>query len=354
MKKISLAGLAVLFITCLTINHCLACTTFCLISKHNILFGRNYDFSVGDGLIFINKRGVAKEATVQEGPNPVKWVSKFGSVTFNQFGRENPTGGMNEMGMVVEEMWLDETEYPKADSRPTIDTQQWIQYLLDTSATTAEAIKNAESVRILSEVKVHYLISDQTGRTAAIEFVKGKMVVHTGQTLTARALANDTYEKSIAYKRVKARQEVSGDGSLNFFVRAARKAEAFAKQSRSSQEALSYAFAVLNNVSSSITQWSIVYDITRRRIYFRTSHSPQIKSIETKAFDYSCSTAVTMLDIDTKESGDVTGRFVNYARQANRDLIERSFAGTDFLASVSGTDRDSIASYPEVFTCTAP
>src|SRR6185503_11458637 len=144
MKKISLAGLAVLFITCLTINHCLACTTFCLISKHNILFGRNYDFSVGDGLIFINKRGVAKEATMQEGPNPVKWVSKFGSVTFNQFGRENPTGGMNEMGMVVEEMWLDETEYPKADSRPTIDTQQWIQYLLDTSATTAEAIKNAE------------------------------------------------------------------------------------------------------------------------------------------------------------------------------------------------------------------
>ena len=33
---------------------------------------------------------------------PASWVSKYGSVTFNQYGRELPTGGMNEAGLVVE------------------------------------------------------------------------------------------------------------------------------------------------------------------------------------------------------------------------------------------------------------
>ena len=85
-----------------------------------------------------------KIATDGGSRNAAKWIAKYGSVTFNQFGRENPTGGMNEMGLVVEQMWLDETEYPKDDARPTLGTQEWMEYLLDTSATTAEAVKNAE------------------------------------------------------------------------------------------------------------------------------------------------------------------------------------------------------------------
>jgi choloylglycine hydrolase len=96
-----------------------------------VLFGRNYDFPIGDALIFVNKTGVAKTATDGDSRNPAKWVSKYGSVTLNQFGRENPTGGMNEMGLVVEQMWLDETEYPKDDTRPTLGTQEWMQYLLE-------------------------------------------------------------------------------------------------------------------------------------------------------------------------------------------------------------------------------
>jgi len=70
-------------------------------SKGRVLFGRNYDWNFGDGLIFVNKRGVAKTSSGSESPNPAKWISRYGSVTFNQYGRENPTGGMNEAGLVV-------------------------------------------------------------------------------------------------------------------------------------------------------------------------------------------------------------------------------------------------------------
>ena len=102
------------------------------------------------------------------------------------------------------------------------------------------------------------------------------------------------------------------------------------------------------------TQWSIVYDQKRGRVYFRTLQSPEIKSIDTKAFDYSCGTAVKMLDINVKGPGDVTAQFIDYTRRANRDLIDRSFKGTDFLKDVPAQERFDFAAYPETFKCTAP
>ncbi|HMG72217.1 MAG TPA: linear amide C-N hydrolase [Pyrinomonadaceae bacterium] len=351
MKKFACSAFA---LVCLFLNQAFACTTFCLRGKSEVLFGRNYDWSIGDALIFVNKRGVVKTATIGDSPNSAKWVSKYGSVTFNQYGRENPTGGMNEMGVVVEEMWLDETEYPKDDSRPTVGTQEWIQYLLDNSATTAEAVKNAEGVRIVTDVKVHYLISDKAGNTAALEFVAGKMVVHAGDQLTVPALTNDTYEKSVNYKRTSPVAKATSAGSLDRFVRAAHQTESFAKQPRSEQEAVNYAFEILSNVAQQdYTQWSIVYDQRRGKIYFRTLQSPQIKSIDTKAFDYSCGTTVKMFDINAKDSGDVTAKFTDYTRKANRDLIERSFNGTDVLKTLSAIERFYVASYPEAFKCSA-
>jgi choloylglycine hydrolase len=67
--------------------------------------------------------------------------------------------------------------------------------LLDTSATTTEALKNAAGVRIIDFVKVHYLVSDKAGNSASVEFLKGKMVVHTGDQLAVPTLTNNTYEE---------------------------------------------------------------------------------------------------------------------------------------------------------------
>ena len=353
MKKRLLAILSILFLLCLTVSQSLACTTFCLRGKGEVLFGRNYDFRIGDALIFVNKRGVAKTATVVDSPNPAKWVSRYGSVTFNQYGRENPTGGMNEAGLVVEQMWLDETEYPKNDSRPTVGTQEWIQYLLDNSATTVDAVKNAQGVRIISEVKVHYLVSDKAGNTASVEFLNGKMVVHAGDQLPVPTLTNDTYEKSINFRRTSPIEKATSSDSLDRFARAAQKTESFAKQPRSAQEAINYAFEILSDVAQKefYTQWSIVYDQKRGRVYFRTLQSQQIKLIDTKAFDYSCRTPVKMFDMNAKEVGDVTAKFTDYTRSANRALIERTFNELDFLKDLPKAVRDLVASYPESFLC---
>lgn len=70
------------------------CTTFLLKdAKGNLYFGRNYDFPVGEGLIQINERNVLKQAMVMPSDNPYSWVSLYGSITFNQVGKEFPYGG---------------------------------------------------------------------------------------------------------------------------------------------------------------------------------------------------------------------------------------------------------------------
>ncbi len=104
-----------------------------------------------EGLVFINKRGVLKTANAagrDDFKRPAKWISKYGSISFNQHGRELPLGGMNEAGLVVESLVLKETNYPAPDSRPSISILQWVQYQLDTNSTIQEVIESSSQLRI--------------------------------------------------------------------------------------------------------------------------------------------------------------------------------------------------------------
>ncbi len=325
-------------------NGVFACTTFCLKNKGEVLFGKNYDWMIGDGIVFVNRRGVSKWSTLESEKHVARWTSKYGSVTFNQYGWESPSGGMNEAGLVIELMWLDDTKYPKPDARPAIDVLEWIQFNLDTAATTAEVIANAETVRIASRINLHYLVNDQKGNAATIEFLDGKLVAHTGEKLAVPTLANDTYERSLTYSRSASIDHAKGEGSLDRFTRASIKTKEFSGQSKSEKDAVDYAFGILADVAQkNSTQWSIVYDQKRGRIYFRTRRSPAVKYVDSTAFDYSCAAPVRMFDINSDAEGNVSHRFREMTRQANRDLIERAFNGTDFLRNVPSAAKDQIA-----------
>src|SRR5688500_3491130 len=202
MRSIASYLFAVVFIAGLITSEALACTTFCLKNKGEVLFGKNYDWMIGDGAAFVNRRGVSKWSGLENEKNPAKWTSRYGSVTFNQYGWESPSGGMNEAGLVIELMWLDDTKYPAADLRPAIDVLEWIQFNLDTAATTSEVIANAEKVRIASRINLNDLVNDKQGNAATIEVLNGKLVAHTCEKLPVPPLANDTYERSLNYTRM--------------------------------------------------------------------------------------------------------------------------------------------------------
>ena len=84
-----------------------ACTTFCMDVSGRVVFGANYDWDTGVGLAMVNKRSVAKMALTGR---PARWTSRFASITFNQYGRDFPTGGMNEAGLVIALMALSHGE----------------------------------------------------------------------------------------------------------------------------------------------------------------------------------------------------------------------------------------------------
>ena len=127
------------------------------------------------------------------------WTAKFGSVTFNQFGRDYPMGGMNQAGLVVELMWLEETEYPAGDARLPLGVLEWIQYQLDTASTIDDVLASDEKVRISGGAPLHYLVADGGGRAATVEFLHGKLVAHTDDSLPVSVLTNSTYKDSLGY-----------------------------------------------------------------------------------------------------------------------------------------------------------
>lgn len=91
-----------------------ACTSFILKNGHQVVVGRNYDYKSSLGVIMINSRNVIKTAIPFPGENSVEWISKYGSITFNALGREQPNEGMNEVGLVVTGLSVDDApKYPE-------------------------------------------------------------------------------------------------------------------------------------------------------------------------------------------------------------------------------------------------
>lgn len=329
----------------------LSCTTICLLDKEKAVVAYNYDFYPPEGLVLVNKRGTRKVSSIRT--QGATWAATYGSVTFNQFGRDNPMTGLNEKGLMVSQMWLDETRYSPADARPVIGILEWIQYNLDRHASVAEVLANAETVRPMSRAAtIHYLVTDATGDTAAVEFLDGKLVVHRGAAMPVRALANSTYADSVAaFERAKGKGEMpTTTSSLDRFVRAAMLAGG------GNADPIGRGFEILAAVAQPyFTRWSIVYNLSAGEVYFRTDGNRAIRRFALAGFDFSCGTPVKMLDVGAGDAGDVGAAFVDYSVAANRALIESSFTKTPFLREVPAASRDAFASHPgATSSCAAP
>jgi len=180
-----------------------ACTSFCFVTPNGPVFGSNLDlFIPGDGLVFINQRGITKKGLNTTGEK-AKWVSKYGSVTFNLAGREFAYGGMNEAGLVVGGMELRASELPEPDDRPPLTIGTWVQYVLDNCRSVQEVILVDALVRIEDQAPPsHFLIADAEGNCVAIEWLNGRLVYYTGENLPVKAMSNMRYARAFeAFER---------------------------------------------------------------------------------------------------------------------------------------------------------
>ncbi|MBC6951783.1 linear amide C-N hydrolase, partial [candidate division KSB1 bacterium] len=187
---------------------------------------------------------------------------------------------------------------------------------------------------------------------ASVEFLNGKLVTHSGEQMPMKALANSTYEESLAYaKRFESNATLpTSMSSLDRFVRAGVMAKNY--KPSAGKSAIDYSFDILRNVAQGAhTQWSIVYDVRNLAVHFFTSKAPRLRRVSLRSFDFNCASPVKNLDVNADLGGEVAAKFSDYTHAANRKLVFDSFQNSPFTKQVPESALEEIAKQPERSAC---
>ncbi len=358
------AGVLLIAIALVTPATSPACTSFALGAGGSPVVGANFDWTVSDGLIVVNKKGFQKTAMSDPAKklNPVSWTSQYGSVSFNMYGIDWPWAGMNEAGLVITSMALEETRYPVPDERPSIHLGQWIQYQLDNFSTVYEVMANAEKIRIRPRVRgfgIHYLACDPLGNCAVVEFIDGRLVTYTQEALPIAALANDPYARSLDnlsnFIGFGGQKEIPDDNTS--YCRFARTAAMLKRHEGDDKEtAVHSAFDILEQASykshpRTETQWSMVFDVAAKSILFKTHLNPVIRRIDMTALDYACPELPETLDIHTPFVSINKNDLWKYNPEMNRRRFHSVIAENPMNRKTHQKRLERISHYPESFVC---
>jgi len=287
--------------------------------------------------LWILPRGIVR--TGEAGPNSMKWTAKYGSVVASGYDIST-TDGVNEAGLNANLLWLVESEYPKFDNtKPGLAISTWAQYVLDNFATVAEAVTALEkepftvvTANVPGEQRLatlHLSLSDSTGDSAIVEYVKGKQVIHHGrqyQVMTNSPIFDEQLALNAYWKQVGGTVFLPGTNrAADRFARASFYVNAIPKDENPNR-ALASVFSVIRNVSVpyglttpdqpniSSTRWRVIVDHARKLYFFESALTPNTFWVDLKAIDFSAETGrVKKLDLgenqDHTYSGNVNADF---------------------------------------------
>lgn len=301
-------------------------------------------------MLVTNKRNVEKMGLIST-PGYMKysaqWKSQFGSVTFNQFGRELPSGGMNEKGLVIELMWLLGTTKGEDKIRPlpSVNELQWIQYQLDRFETTAQVIGHLDQLQVIATAStLHYHICDRSDDCAIVEMVDGLPVLHHGAGFPDRILTNTPYTLTRSDRLppdLSAEDKTQWEESYRRF----HILKDYLPSRELSGDPVPFAFRGLDLVKANVpwygkilfffsgevpgTQWQIVYNTEKKEIHFRTKRNPAIRLVKLDRFSFSCSSPVQVMDLNKGDGGDATDLFHRYRREDNERIIRTTMERFD-------------------------
>jgi choloylglycine hydrolase len=239
---------------------------------------KNLDWVFGNGIVVYNPAHEMK-SSVTCIDNGLKWSSKFSSITFNHLGDRMPLGGMNETGLVVEELSTWPVDYPLKKSC-CLNELEWIQYQLDSFSSAEEVIENAGDACIDKFLfGIHYIIADKGGNIAIIEFINGEAKVYSGINLPKPVVTNNNYSEQLRYYNLFEEGDLKIhdiENSQDRFIKLLQLTDiSDAAAGLSCKKMLN----ILDSVSVADTRWSIVYDTKNLEIYFKTNLSDSVRSI---------------------------------------------------------------------------
>jgi choloylglycine hydrolase len=314
----------IVFLLALAAKNSHACSAFTLISNQRVVMAKSYDWDIGIGVVLSNSQGKRQAIPTGYAP-PMNWNAQYGSITFNQYGRFMPNGGMNEAGLAIEVLWLDDTRYPEPVTDRVLNELQWVQYHLDCFATVDEVVRSNEEITIVPIfAKLHYYVADRHGNSAVIEFINGNRVVHYGDNLICKAITNDTYDHSLAYQTAPLEAKSKGyNSSFNRFTRLYGELQGNPKQQ--DEGLVDKAFSLLESVwSRGWTKWNIVYDLTNLKVYYKSNIISARKEFLLSSFNFSEGSNSLFVDISTFLAGEVSDKFIPFEEVTNFELLSNS------------------------------
>lgn len=282
--------------------------------------------------LWIFPRGMARGGEM--GKKSLKWTSKYGSVVASGY-EVGTADGMNEKGLVANLLYLAESEYPPEDKRPTLATSAVVQYILDNFATVEEAVAaiREEKFRIVAVTapngrpgNVHFSISDASGDSAILEYIKGKQVIHHGrqyQVMTNSPTFDDQLALYEYWKQIGGTVMLPGTNrAADRFARASFYINA-TTQSADQREAVAAVFSVMRNVSVprgistptqpniSSTIWRTVADQKNKVYFFESTFSPSLVWVRLNQIDFAPGSGVRKLTLHGHPDlgGDQTANF---------------------------------------------
>lgn len=311
-----------------------ACSRVLFNTDHGHVVGRTMDIYMPDHpKLMVYPRGIARDGGAVADGNGARWVSKYGSVAVNSLGVAT-SDGMNEKGLVANLLYLHDSRYEQRDARPGMVNVMAVQYLLDISATVAEALAELDKVQIVSakaagrEWPLHISISDAAGDSAVIEFVNGAKVVHRGKdtsVMTNEPPLDWQLNNLKKYKYFGGTESLPGDiDPPSRFVRAS----AFLKTMpapKDNREALAEVYSIVKTLSvphgsqdTSVgvqaedawpTLWTSLADPNNKLYFFQASDSPNMFWIDLAKVNFAKGAPVKQVSgEDISLVGEVSGK----------------------------------------------
>lgn len=340
MKNTLICGMLVAVFAFVFDTH--ACTRVVYIGPNQtILTGRTMDFSIDiPANLWLFPRGMERHGQV--GPNSIRWVSRYGSIAASSWDIATPDG-MNEKGLVANMLWLVQSEYPLFDKeagKKGLTIAAWAQYVLDNYATVKEAVESLrkEEFVVVTDfipgtdkfTTVHLSISDATGDSAILEYIKGELVIHHDSSY--QVMTNDPlFEEQLAIKgywdNIPGTIFLPGSNrAADRFVRASYYIKAI-PQTSDPLISVASVFSVIRNVSVpygistegqphiSSTRWRVVADQKRLVYYFENVLTPNVLWVDMKQIDFSPGQPVRKLSLEVGQvyAGNALEHFVETA-----------------------------------------
>ena len=304
-----------------------------------VMAGRTMDWPEStEPMLIVLPRGMRRDGgrlagEVVVADNPAMWTSKYGSLVTTIYGI-GTADGFNERGLAGHMLYLTATDYGMRDAaRPGVQAGLWLQFVLDNTATVAEALAALETVQPVMveahgrKAAVHLALEDAGGDSAVIEYIEGKPVIHHGREY--QIMTNDpTYDEQLVLLAEQDFSKPSRDmplpGNVNAQDRFQRAAYymAMLPEPKNEREAVAGILSVVRNVSVPFgapyaefgiynTDYRTAVNLSKRRYYFELTTSPNVIWADLEDFDLSAGAPVMELNPDNIDlSGNVTDKFV--------------------------------------------